>query len=707
MACSSQAVPCRNNFFLIENNKLILGWSGCVTCKARRVKCDEAKPGCEQCARRRISCGGYKLDVRWKQQTEPKRSSPPRRNKAGYAQIQRPNTADRVSALVQNIGSSNGTFETAPNIQQQPIGGSGSLGMMDMDFPSDDIVPYSTSLPSPGSLGSMYPNLAQDGPQVMESSELVFRSSNASPQGTDGNAQINAFGHASELWNMENFWEDCLRPLPMSDDMGVSENGSHTIPQTPQDREDEVERIAYLFSEHVCHTLSMEEETDRNPWKTLIWPMAEDYPALYHALAALTYFGVSKQQQPQSRSEGARHMHRSTQLLSENVEQGVTSLEAALATTLALAFAEMWDDRTSSTGSNHIRAGRTLLQQIIIGRGNMVFLSDEGARLNFLAHTWTYMDVLARFTCSELSQPPSGPDLNHFTQEPTKVDLLMGYSTTFFPIIRRVADLINKVRARQTSRNSPAIISHALELRRSIEQWTLPIDLEAIDDPFQTMIDAIQTAEAYRWATLLMLYQAVPELPNLTSYGELAQKILVYLATIPLTSSTIVVHTFPLMVAGCDAVEEEDRQFVRERWAAMSQRMVTGIVDRCVKITEEIWKRREEYLWSRGLSFNANGVQINTTTSNESTALSKDIANFINFETSPSSAGGSQRVVKKGGGSGHGDFPISAAFKKGVDGLTRSGCTEYTVRGRLHWLGVMKDREWQGGLAPSFEFLRC
>ncbi|KAF2821849.1 hypothetical protein CC86DRAFT_470491 [Ophiobolus disseminans] len=574
--------------------------------------------------------------------------------------------------------------------------------MMDIGFPATDINQSSMSLPSPRSLGFLFPNFTQGEPATMDSPGQASHSSNASPQGAIENTQINAIDYASELWNMETFWEDYLRPLPMSLDLGMAGNDARAVPQTPQDREDEAERIAYLFHQQTCHTLSIEEDADQNPWKTLIWPLAKEYPALYHAIAALTCFGISKQQ-PQLRTEGARHVHRSTQLLSENVEKGEIPLDAALAATLALGFAETWDDENLSNGANHIRAGGILLQQILSNQGNVRLSGEEEARVSFLAHTWTYMDVLARFTCSDLAQPYSGnsssPDLNLFIQDPSKLDPLMGYSTTFFPIMRRVADLINKVRARETPRNSPAIISQALELRRAIEQWALPIDLEAIDDPSQNMTDAIQTAEAYRWSSLLMLYQAVPELPNLTSYGELAQRVLVYLATIPPTSTTIIVHIFPLIVAGCDTVEEEDRQFVRERWSSMSQRMVTGIVDRCMKITEELWKRREDYLFSRGLLFTSNGMRINNTVSNESAALSKDIASFINFGTSPganttSSSGSAVQVNERVGRKGN-DFPISAAFKKGVDMLTRTGCTEYTVRGRLHWLGVMNDWNWQ------------
>jgi len=560
---------------------------------------------------------------------------------------------------------------------------------MEFTLSTSDIDTSSMSLPSPRSLAFLFPHFGHDLSPGLGSPKEASHSLNASPQGLGGNGQLDAIDYTSQLWNTDTFWEDYLRPSPMSLNLSISDDASQAIPQIPQDREDEAERIANLFYEQTCHTLTMDEDPEQNPWKNLIWPLAKDHPAVYHAIAAMTCFGMSTQQ-TQLQLEGTRQVHRSTQLLAENVGKGEIALDAALAATLALGFAETWDDQNTTGGANHIRAGGILLQQILINRGSTVLYDEEEARINFLAHTWTYMDVLGRFTCSDLSQPYGNipnPDLSHFSQTRSFLDPLMGYSTTFFLIMRRVADLINKVRARETNRNSPAIISQAIEIRRAIEQWTLPIDLETIDDPSQTMIDAIQTAEAYRWSALMMLYQAVPELPNLTSYGELAQKILVYLATIPLSSTTIIAHIFPLMVAGCDAVEEEDRQFVRERWAAMAARMVPSLIDRCIKVTEELWKRREEYLFKRGLAFTSNGVRINAA-SNEAVALSKDIASFIDL--------GTKTAERDGRGRKGNDFPISAAFRKGVDMLTRSGCTEYTVRGRLHWLGVMRDWDWQG-----------
>lgn len=526
---------------------------------------------------------------------------------------------------------------------------------------------------------------------------------------------IDDFNFSSELWNMETFWEDYLRPIPSTPpNIGTDP----VVPDEPEGKEDEVARIASLFHQQTCHTLSICEETDQNPWTRYVWPMAKDYPGLYHAIAALTCICISRRQ-PHLRSEGTQHIQWSTQILDESVNNGTITLEAALATNLALAYAVTWD-YDATLGTNYLKEAGYLIEQILSEQ----IATDQSPSMDFLLRTYTYMDVLARFTCLDLCLAPTPPTIN-INLDPIRLDPLMGYSTSFFPTMRLVANLIARVRLRPVSRNSPLIISQAIELRRQIEVWSPPIDLETTDNPSQIMTDAIQTAEAYRYSTLLILYQAVPELPNLTSYGEIAQRILVYLATIPVTSTTIIAHIFPLMVAGCDAVEEEDREFVRERWTAMKARMVTAVVDRCLSITEELWARREEYLLARGLAFTANGLRISpnsnsthptatsssTSTSTsipDTTALASDIANFlVSTENSPHGPYTSttttspdtqasvhqHRLLRKGN-----DFPISAAFKKGVDILTRSGSTEYTVRGRLHWLGVMKDWNWQGKL---------
>ena len=42
-------------------------FAGCTTCKKKRLKCDETKPGCVQCQKRNVVCEGYRKDFKWRQ----------------------------------------------------------------------------------------------------------------------------------------------------------------------------------------------------------------------------------------------------------------------------------------------------------------------------------------------------------------------------------------------------------------------------------------------------------------------------------------------------------------------------------------------------------------------------------------------------------------------------------------------------------------
>ena len=48
--------------------------TGCITCKAKRLKCDENKPACEQCTRKGLVCEGYQRDYKWRSYEEQKKN---------------------------------------------------------------------------------------------------------------------------------------------------------------------------------------------------------------------------------------------------------------------------------------------------------------------------------------------------------------------------------------------------------------------------------------------------------------------------------------------------------------------------------------------------------------------------------------------------------------------------------------------------------
>lgn len=450
------------------------------------------------------------------------------------------------------------------------------------------------------------------------------------------------------------------------------------------------EMLTLRFDRQTCGILSVKDGPTENPWRTLIWPLARESPALYHAIASMTSFHTSKNQ-PELRLQGIDHMRTSI----ENLANGIANMrfDTAIATTLALAFAESWDQHTS-TGINHIKGAKILVNQALTRHQQVPFRNEELERLKFLTNAWVYMDVLARLT-SEDDDESNDFDAaysklaNSFDAE-SHLDPLMGAASTLFPIVGRVANLVRRVR--RSKSNSPSTISHAMELKKMLQEWEPPSLEEVPEDPTIDIQHTLQTAEAYRWATLLYLHQAVPEIPSAPS-AELGKKVMIFLATVPLSSRTVIVHIYPLIAASCEAVDEEDRHWVSQRWMSMAQRMKIGVIDRCADVVKEVWQRRDQYELEaamrrnpplkRGLSFDVDRF---------------DDDDSLNFAWNDSNPFGGSR--KRRATDGIFDLPRALRLNgpRKVSKDAQSGDTDenFTVRGRLHWLGVMKDWSWEG-----------
>ena len=280
----------------------------------------------------------------------------------------------------------------------------------------------------------------------------------------------------------------------------------------------------------------------------------------------------------------------------------------------------------------------------------------------------------------------------------------MGCAVTLFPLIGRVANLVRKV-CRSTT-NSPAVISQANDLKAALEAWDPPDYIERPEDVYTQVQHTLQTAEAYRLATLLHLHQSVPELPS-SSAADLAQNVLQYLATVPPSSRTVIVQIYPLMVAGCEAVTKEDRDWVRERWGAMDKRMRIGVIEKSLAVTEEVWLRRDAYeaqpTSQRKLvatadlqhARNRGRPSVRTSSGVEEADPGRTGMVFSYVE-----ADGDGKAIGETTGKRH--MPA----RPGVGGgLIGSVDPAYTVRGHLHWVGVMWDWGWEGKVTILNQFL--
>lgn len=50
----------------VDKRKTTKSRNGCLTCKKKRLKCDETKPACLKCIKKNIECGGYATKFKWR-----------------------------------------------------------------------------------------------------------------------------------------------------------------------------------------------------------------------------------------------------------------------------------------------------------------------------------------------------------------------------------------------------------------------------------------------------------------------------------------------------------------------------------------------------------------------------------------------------------------------------------------------------------------
>ena len=538
------------------------------------------------------------------------------------------------------------------------------LGQVPFSFGATEQATPSATVPIPTPDDFEFSGLLDAEPE--EAEEIVKRQQDNEQAQKSMALSIPEWG-VSAQWNMNN--------------SNRRNSGSNiwSVPRNPDLGIGSPEMLVMRFDKITCGILSVKDGAGENPWRTLIWPMARDTPALQHAVFSLAAFHSSKEN-PAFRVHGVDHMRRSIACMVQGIQN--MRADAALATSLALAFADTWDQHTR-TCIQHLRGAKALVAQVLQDGTNeqTAIVPRAGtednslSRVRFLYNTWLYMDVIARLTSLDEcgSHIFDIPMFDVQDNEVHEIDPLMGCATTLFPLIDRAVRLIQRVRKSQS--NSISLVSQAIELKVLIERWEPPEFFEPPEDPTSEVMHGVQTAQAYRWATLLYLHQAVPEMPS-EAESELAKRVLILLATVPLRSRTNIVHMFPLLVAGCEADQEEDREWVVERWAAIQARLMLGTAHRCLEVVREVWARRDAYEAEKKRREMRPGGTVDS--------LSKGRLGSNNVpgslrKGSVGEQGGSSVVRRSSTASSLGNIEF-----------------EKTVRGRLHWVNVMREWEWEG-----------
>ncbi|KAL9083306.1 MAG: hypothetical protein Q9165_008564 [Trypethelium subeluteriae] len=718
--------------------------NGCATCKQKRLKCDETKPGCLQCTKRNAVCGGYAKDFKWRTFDEPqlaqktaiargkKASSPP----ATLKSARKDSSGSELPSNKRDIPatSRNGSIQ-AHQIHHDGSAQQQCFPQEPLDIPLAEIspplsftapCPYSKDGESynakcapttkdilieesidtaPSSISSvddlldlhcnLSANLGPDDPltpgfmsNVSDQNCSAIPSHGHRPMSDEGISQIEGSGadNVDDLHPVDTI-AACRQLSLVRSRIAQPEASTSLLRMMLHQPQIELGCPDVLFSRfdrETCGILSVKDGPTENGWRTHVLPLVHSSAPVYHAVAALTSFHLAKQV-PYLRQQGIEHMQASINGLISDLP--LMRAETAVAASLALAFAESWDKKIT-TGIDHIKGAGSMLQQALSEHKETPLVGKDLQRLRFLCSTWAYMDVIARLTSTsstdqrefdEICQSlfPSWP----FSRLPSiqypnsmsfptysSLDTLMGCASSLFPIIGHTANLVRRIC--RTSVNNAPIIAAATELKTQLQSWEpLPASVYMTpEDPQTSIEDCLRTAQAYRWATLLHLFQAVPEIAT-RSREQLAHQTLNLLATVPLASRAVIVQIYPLLVGGCEMVDQEMREWVKDRWLNMGKKMGIGVIEASQNVVEEVWRRRDVYelriMPSDDRDFQDPLVE-DTQFPDLLHLAGLDLDGTINAPLPPSK----RRMV------GEMDF-------------------EYTARGKLHWLGVMKSWEWE------------
>lgn len=88
--------------------------NGCITCKLKRLKCDELKPFCYNCTKKNIKCGGYATRFKWRSFNDVKEPHQYNHNSSTFVSTPRSTDGGKNT-------SSSSTGTTTPHLQLEPL----------------------------------------------------------------------------------------------------------------------------------------------------------------------------------------------------------------------------------------------------------------------------------------------------------------------------------------------------------------------------------------------------------------------------------------------------------------------------------------------------------------------------------------------------------------------------------------------------------
>ncbi|KAL2755321.1 hypothetical protein ACRALDRAFT_1064520 [Sodiomyces alcalophilus JCM 7366] len=596
--------------------------AGCAYCKEKKKKCDENRPECSRCLERGQECVYEPVKPRQRKKRDSNAGNyddarspeprPPFPTLDTAATRNLPPIATAAAGLQE--GSGHHGMEGGPS-ESMIDHGAGITGLVSSQWGPSSAVDTDTALVSPFDIPFDL-SLQDHGDDQVD--EEIVRTNPIHPPHLAVSGMSRAHRHPDLAM---------ISPAPIS-----SPHLEFVMPVFSEfsdcpNRRSLIDHFANILS----HLIVLRETESGNPFQQLVLPLCHSSIVVRNAIFALSSAHLEHRQRGNEKGgEKSLYFHnQAIQGLARLIEMGPkANREELLAAIMLLVYYEVLVQRgRSNIVDGHLKGAMTVMTQ-----------NDQSptATSAFLERAFRFYDVIAAlsFGKAPISTAPAAGYLHPVSaldpldaSPSNSVDTLLGLSTTLWPILHRLSNLLSLKNELETAIAAPSLNAAKLAVLRTEFQTTSDAIESALENwqpslpPGCTLGDhggvydgammgtahtslnmpdsahlqsVLHNALAYRHSAFVHLYRTIHGHPR---DHPLVQRhthtSLTHCVATVTHGGPMAALLWPLFVAACEAVSVEDRELARRAFIAIDRRQGMTNIERGWIIVQEVWRRSD------------------------------------------------------------------------------------------------------------------
>ncbi|KAF2651316.1 hypothetical protein K491DRAFT_99303 [Lophiostoma macrostomum CBS 122681] len=349
------------------------------------------------------------------------------------------------------------------------------------------------------------------------------------------------------------------------------------------------QRLLQYWTQNLCFLISVTPRSRSQwPFHMYVTAMASTPGALQSTILSMAANHLALVSNDNAlQTEAYRHQQKAIINLQQLIRVPSNSaLEPALATVLMMQISArvFGDDESEPQIANHLKGA-----QAMVARRAGVPECSASPTARFLLSLFAYHDILASVSRGSRSFMTHGQEFAAIEDVPT-----MQHIAQVLQIVERISDL-QHMASTAGFHDDPALSRQFQSVGNGLQEALLNLncsDSLLLESP--ELKEIRLTAEAYRHAAFIYLYRVWLNFgaPNPVTL-EHVRKCISCILQIPINSSLVSSHTWPLWTAGCEAVSPEDRQSVRGRFSKMYESRKFPSLKKIVRDIEEVWNAKD------------------------------------------------------------------------------------------------------------------